>query len=422
MSIDEHAPATGNTGPIASAEQRIADTREQHIVITDLFERAHTRAKVSNGGSLAGFTLAVKDNIDIAGVHTTHGSILYGNESALATAPVVAALEAAGASTVAKVNLHEFAYGVSSANPHFGAVRNPTHPAHSPGGSSGGSAAAVAAGIARIALGTDTGGSVRIPAACAGVVGLRPRNGTLDQSGVGPLAPSFDTVGPIGATVADVETAWKALRGGGPVVPQGTHFGPDEPANDRLRPALASTGRLTDVRIGVVGDVDANALSTLDAQTQPFDIDIAAIQNDFWPPFRAEVSRTHAGTFPVLAESYDPNVAVKLAGARGVTSDQYAAAMGELAEHRAALMGAMDAAGLDALVTPTLGGRIPRADDDELLFRDELGWYAAPFSALNLAALAFGNLQLVGRTESDVLALGRTLEAAGLTPVAAPLS
>ncbi|HLR85659.1 MAG TPA: amidase, partial [Nocardioidaceae bacterium] len=241
MSIDEHTSVTGEPDPIASAEHRIAETRDHHIVITDLTERAHAHAK-RNEGPLAGYTLAVKDNIDVADVRTTQGSLLYGGERALVSAPVVTALEAAGTATVAKVNLHEFAYGVSSGNAHFGAVRNPAHPAHTSGGSSGGSAAAVATGIARVALGTDTGGSVRIPAACVGVVGLRPRHGLLDPTGVFALAPSFDTVGPIAATVDDVERVWKALLAGAAVdgrgtpVARGTHFGPGEPrADDRRR-------------------------------------------------------------------------------------------------------------------------------------------------------------------------------------------
>ena len=401
----------------------MGETHDHHIVITDLTEHAYTQS--NNEGPLTGFTLAVKDNIDIAGVRTTHGSLLHGEEPALGTAPVVAALEAAGAVSVAKVNMHEFAYGVSSANAHFGAVRNPTHPAHTPGGSSGGSAAAVAAGVARIALGTDTGGSVRIPAACTGMVGLRPRNGTLDQSRVGPLAPSFDTVGPIATCVADVAIAWEALlagaatRAGGSFVPRGTHLGSDEPTG--RRPALAD-GRLADARVGVVGHVDVDALGDLGVQTRPFALDVGAIQRDFSTGFRAEVSRTHTATFPALAESYDPNVAAKLAGTRGITTEQYVAAMDALAQHRADLLEAMDANDHDALATPVIAGALPRADADELLYRDEFTWYPAAFSALNLPALAIGNLQLVGRTEADVLALGGALETAGLTPTTPPLA
>src|SRR5690606_5832235 len=146
--------------------------------------------------------LAVKDNIDVAGAPTTGGSRIFGHEPALATAPTVAALATAGARPVAKVNLHEFAYGVSSDNPWHGRGPNPRFPDRIPGGSSGGSAAAIAAGIAELALGTDTAGSIRIPAACTGVVGLRPRNGSLDLAGVQPLCPSFDTVGPMAESVS----------------------------------------------------------------------------------------------------------------------------------------------------------------------------------------------------------------------------
>ena len=147
-------------------------------------------------GPLAGVPVVLKDIIDQAGRPTTCGSGFYSVVPEQA-AVVVERLEAAGAVIVARTGLHEFAYGFSSENHWFGPVRNPWDPTTSPGGSSGGSATAVAAGLAPIGIGTDTGGSVRVPAALTGTMGLKVTQGRIPTRGVFPLAPSLDTVGPI---------------------------------------------------------------------------------------------------------------------------------------------------------------------------------------------------------------------------------
>ncbi|MEB4614373.1 amidase, partial [Leucobacter sp. M11] len=214
-----------------AAERAIAASAGHGIVIADTIARARAQAAPPSAAPLAGVTLVVKDNIDVAGTVTSLGARLSGALTAVRSAPAVAALEAAGARVVAKVNLHQFAYGASSENPAWGDVRNPRFPEHTPGGSSGGTAAALAAGIGRIGLGTDTSGSIRMPAACCGVVGLRPRNGIVSAGGVAPLCPSFDAVGPMARTVADTALAWQALLAGaglsahpGSVAEGGTHF------------------------------------------------------------------------------------------------------------------------------------------------------------------------------------------------------
>ena len=130
------------------------------------------------------------------------------------SAEAVARLEAAGYANVGKTNLHEFAYGITSANPHYGTVPNPAFPGRMAGGSSGGSAAALAAGLADAALGTDSGGSIRIPAACCGVVGFKPTYGLVSLEGVFPLAPSFDHVGPMARSVAECTSLMEALVDG----------------------------------------------------------------------------------------------------------------------------------------------------------------------------------------------------------------
>src|SRR5438046_2201026 len=141
-----------------------------------------------------GIRLAVKDLLDTAGLTTTYGSILYVDHVPEKTAEAVSRLEAAGYANVGKTNLHEFAYGITSANPHFGTVPSPRYPGRMAGGSSGGSAAAIAAGLAESALGTDSGGSIRIPAACCGIVGFKPTYGLVPADGGFPPARSSDAV------------------------------------------------------------------------------------------------------------------------------------------------------------------------------------------------------------------------------------
>ena len=135
-----------------------------------------------------GIRLAVKDLFDTAGLRTTYGSAIFRDHVPGATAEAVRRLEAAGYANVGKTNLHEFAYGITSENPHFGDVPNPLAAGRVAGGSSGGSAAALAAGLADAALGSDSGGSIRIPAACCGVVGFKPTYGVVPTGGVWPLS------------------------------------------------------------------------------------------------------------------------------------------------------------------------------------------------------------------------------------------
>ena len=206
---------------------RIETTRPVlNTFITVDAERAREAAKLAEAtlarggapgsggpGPLTGIPIAHKDLIATAGLRTTAGSRLLGSWVPKRDAPVVRALAAAGAVCVGKTNTHEFAFGTTNDNPHYGATGNPWAPKLTTGGSSGGSAAAVSAGIIPLASGTDTAGSIRIPSALCGVVGLKPTYGLVPARGVVPLAPTFDTVGPIAGTVEDVAFGLEGMTG-----------------------------------------------------------------------------------------------------------------------------------------------------------------------------------------------------------------
>jgi aspartyl-tRNA(Asn)/glutamyl-tRNA(Gln) amidotransferase subunit A len=164
-------------------------------------------------GPLHGIPISLKDNICTRDVRTTAGSKILADFVPAADAEVAARLQRAGAILIGKTNLHEFAYGITSNNPHFGPVRNPWNPERIPGGSSGGSAAAVASGMCFASVGTDTGGSIRIPSALCGVVGLKPTFGLVGVEGIVPLCASLDHAGPIARTLADVCILLEVLAG-----------------------------------------------------------------------------------------------------------------------------------------------------------------------------------------------------------------
>jgi aspartyl-tRNA(Asn)/glutamyl-tRNA(Gln) amidotransferase subunit A len=183
---------------------------------TALAEAGRAERELQRGldrGPLQGVPTALKDLIDVAGVPTTCGSAVRAGWVPSGDASVVERLRAAGAVLIGKANLHEFAYGATNDNPHYGTTRNPWDPTRITGGSSGGSAAAAAAGLAHLTLGSDTGGSIRIPAALCGLVGLRPTFGRVPLRGAFPLSWSHDTLGPLVRSVEDAAIALQALAG-----------------------------------------------------------------------------------------------------------------------------------------------------------------------------------------------------------------
>jgi aspartyl-tRNA(Asn)/glutamyl-tRNA(Gln) amidotransferase subunit A len=198
---------------------RLNDNLKAFITVTAEYARHGARqadeelAAGRDRGPLHGIPMAVKDLFAMRGVRTTGGSKVFRALVADRNSAVVEKLEAAGAVLLGKLNMHELAYGITSANPHFGAVSNPWNASHSPGGSSGGSGAAVAANIVYAAMGSDTGGSIRIPAAFCGTVGLKPTYGRVSRYGSLPLGYTLDHMGPLTRSVRDAALVLNAIAG-----------------------------------------------------------------------------------------------------------------------------------------------------------------------------------------------------------------
>jgi aspartyl-tRNA(Asn)/glutamyl-tRNA(Gln) amidotransferase subunit A len=357
-----------------------------------------------------GIRLAVKDLFDTASLRTTYGSILFADHVPERSAEAVVRLEAAGYVNVGKTNLHEFAYGITSHNPHFGAVRNPLARDRMAGGSSAGSGAALAAGLADAALGSDSGGSIRIPAACCGVVGFKPSHGLVPLEGCFPLAPTFDHAGPM---ARDVEGCARML--------------------DALAPGLgrAELGSLEEIEVGVAWLELADPLVRARVQAAvevfprrrpvgfPLPEGVGAV-------FMREAAESHRGLFPEHADDYGDNVRAKLERCTAVTDAAFEVALRRLEEYRQRAAEAIE--GLDLLVTPTLAFVAPPAVSDDLEIRDAVLRFTYPFNMLGWPSLALpcgpaeaglpASVQLVGHLGGDVrvIAAGALLERALATP------
>jgi aspartyl-tRNA(Asn)/glutamyl-tRNA(Gln) amidotransferase subunit A len=340
----------------------------------------------------------VKDLLDTAGIVTTYGSALFAEHVPTRTAESVTRLERAGYAVVGKTNLHEFAYGISSQNEHFGTVPNPVAPGRLAGGSSGGSAAALAAGEAEVALGSDSGGSIRIPAAWCGVVGFKPTFGLVPVDGCFPLAPSFDHVGPMARTVEDCTNALHALAPG---------FAP------------APLDSLDDLEVGVAWLEGADPLvrARVEEATAAFPrrraLDFPYPDGSDYAVFMREVADVHRTLFEDDADAYGENVRGKIERCLAVTDPEVEAGRRAREAYRAEAAAALD--GVDLLLTPTVGFVAPPEDVEESEIReaairrtyafDALGW---PALALPCGAAEDGlpaSIQLVGRPGEDALVL-----------------
>jgi aspartyl-tRNA(Asn)/glutamyl-tRNA(Gln) amidotransferase subunit A len=359
-------------------------------------------------GPLHGRSLAVKDIIDIAGLPTRAGSSFFRRDPER-DAPVVAALRNAGALVIGKTNTHEFAWGITTENPHFGRTGNPWDPARTAGGSSGGSGAAVAAGLADVALGTDTLGSIRIPAALNGISGLRPATGALPADDIFPLALGLDTAGPFARDLATVQQVYEILANA-PV-----------PITEVRRACRLRGGRWDRVGAAVTAALDA-AVATL--RSAGVVVDDVAWWDDALVPAVATIqqraaARVHAPFFTEHQDEYGEDVRARVAYALGVGEAAETAARATVAAARASWSSATH--GYDVALAPAVGGEAPVMPVAPT-FRDETIPLVTPASAFGLAAAAipigFGpagmplGMQLIAPDGSPAtaLALGRTFQ------------
>jgi aspartyl-tRNA(Asn)/glutamyl-tRNA(Gln) amidotransferase subunit A len=390
-------------------------------------------AEISQGrrrGPLHGIPLALKDNIDTAGIRTTAASAVFADRIPTADAPVVTRLREAGAVFLGKLNMHEFAYGGTCVVSHYGPVHNPWNLDYTPGGSSGGSAAAVAAHLCVAALGTDTAASIRFPAACCGVVGLKATHGLASIRGIVPLSEMHDHVGPLARTVADATLVMDALIGFDPLDPVSIH-GNDESL------ASAVSGAARPSRIGIVRapffegldpEVDAamqaalGVLRTLGGTTR--EVELPGV--DSYALLAAETYEYHA---PLLADPaklalYAPLTRERILGGKDIPSAVYI-------ETRRRMQIARNTIGtlferVDVLVTPTFMRPPPTIAAAQAVTPDESGMIrnTLPFNVYGLptisvpcgftrAGLPIG-MQITGPAlgEARVLALAQAYERA----------
>ena len=348
------------------------------------------------GGVLAGRTLLVKDLIDTAGIRTTYGSRIYADHVPTAHATVVQRVLDAGAVVVGKGHLPEFAWSVLGQSEWYGICHNPVRPGRTTGGSSSGNGAALAARLAELAIGTDTGCSIRLPAACCDVVGLKSQWGLIPMEGVFPLVPSIDTVGPMARTVADVAALWSVLSGR--QVPEPRLAGLT--VGLLRQPPEIGDGRPTersDAAEGWAAELERLGARVVEAS-------VPGATADTWPLFQHEAARSHATTFPNRADEYGRVMRTKLEAAQRVQPDAVDAATRAVHEWR------RFRPAVDLYVTPCYAVDLPAEDADELEVRLPLSSFLRWVNLVGWAGLAIGNLQLVAPTDEVVLAAGLAWE------------
>jgi aspartyl-tRNA(Asn)/glutamyl-tRNA(Gln) amidotransferase subunit A len=418
---------------------------EYRCYITVLREEALAAAaalekEVGDGhyrGPLHGIPIGLKDLIMTRGIRTTCGSRILKDWIPEADATVATRLFKAGAVLLGKLNLHEFAYGPTGVNPHYGTAQNPWGRDRMPGGSSSGSGGGVAAGLCAGALGTDTGGSVRIPASLCGIVGLKPTYGRVSRAGVVPLAWSLDHVGPMARTVADAAILLQALAGQDPTDSSTAAV----PVPD-YRSSMA--GDIRGLRVGIVRELffdrlDPDVRAAVEAAARALEglgvrveeVRLPRIHHATPAVFAiisAESMAYHEPYLKTRASEYGADVRARLLTGQFVLATQYLKAQRARQVVRAEVDGVLRT--VDALLTPTTPIPAPRTDEREATVEgvreDVRGWLTRCTRPINLTGnpalsvpcgltrdgLPIG-LQLVGRQfdEATLLRLGQAYEA-----------
>jgi aspartyl-tRNA(Asn)/glutamyl-tRNA(Gln) amidotransferase subunit A len=332
-------------------------------------ELARDGAQDTRYTPLRGLVVALKDNIETAGVRTTYGSRFFADHVPERDATVWTRLHAAGATLIGKTNLHEFAYGATTQNPHWGACRNPWALDRVPGGSSGGSGAAVAAGMCEAALGTDTGGSVRIPASLNGVSGLRPTFGRISNRGVFPISATFDTTGPLARSVEDVGRVFRAIEGYDDEDPTSA-AGPASPAVpvSRVRIAVPAGFFADGVEPEVAAAVReaAGVLESLGARV--VEVELAGAEQALAAAavvVRAEAFALHRDRVEANEDLFGEDVAGRVLLGRDVTGADYALAVEELRRWRRTVERLWE--DVDIVVSPATAVPAPVAEGADML-------------------------------------------------------
>ena len=362
------------------------------------------RARGETLGPLDGMPLGIKDNIDVAGLRATRGSAFFADRVADEDAEVIRRLRAAGAIILGKVELHEFAFGATTDNLHFGPCRNPWDPDRVPGGSSGGSGAALGADLCVGALGSDTGGSVRIPAALNNVSALRPTHGLISTRGTFPIGAIFDTVGPMARSMRDVAQIFAAVAGYDRDDPNAT----EHPYADPL--ATLEHG-VAGLRIGLprrffFEDLDPSvARSTEQAAEQfaalgaeVFDVDLEGASEAFAITnvlVKAEATGLHRERIDTEPDRFDPDVLRRLRLGDELGAPAVGRALEQMRAWRVHMVRVFD--DVDLLLTPTTNAPAPRRQGDDMiamtaqLTRFTYSWSLASMPAVSVPSAPHDN-------------------------------
>ncbi|MGF0313605.1 amidase [Rhodococcus sp. IEGM1428] len=383
----------GRDGRVARPERSLIEDGTFGGVVRWIDDRNDTP------GPLSGLRIGVKDNIDVAGVETTCASEFFEHNVADTDAEVVTRLRRAGWSVVAKLNMAEFAVGVTSQNSAAGPSYNPWNTARVPGGSSGGSGIAVAAGSVDASLGTDTGGSVRLPAAACGISGLRPSWGSISNDGVFPVSEQFDTVGPMARSVAEVEALFDVLSPSPSELLAVTRIG------------VPTVFLTADVDPGVAQTV-ATAVRTfaeLGYEIVPIELGHAADAQDIvYTIVYSDLARRHRHRLDTEPSRFQPATYERIRLGLSISDSDRARALTGLDRFRQAMTATFEI--VDAVLTPAMPVDVPPRDggDDVVALSRRMGQFTYPWSLHDGPTLALP----VGFHPSSGMPVGAQLTAA----------
>ncbi len=418
------------TAVLAEAARRVAETVDARV------------ARGEDPGRLAGVPFAVKNLFDVKGLTTLAGSRIHAERApAERDAAAVAALRRAGAVLVGTLNMDEYAFGFTTENSHYGATRNPHDRERVAGGSSGGSGAAVGAGLVPLTLGSDTNGSIRVPASLCGVFGLKPSDGRVSRAGTALFAGSFDHVGPLARSARDLAAAFDALQGPDIADPVASRR-PAEPTRRELLAGIAGIRfAVADGYFARGGEPEAlsavttvaDALGARAAVTSP---EAHRARAAAMIITAAEGAQLHLPDLRTRPDAFDPHTRDRFLAGALIPATAYVAAQRFRAWYRARVAALFDQ--VDVILAPTTPYPAPRIGQEritvagvELPMRAMLGLYTQPLSFIGLPVITVPlarrsglplGVQLVGAPfrESFLLRTAQYLESAGV--VAAPIA